>query len=302
MTAIFHERFYPEDLDLVIPMVAPISRAPQDPRYPPFLASIGTEDCRNRLEQSIIDTIGRLDELLDAYQVPPTQRPQQYASLKYQFISYPWSYWQYLGQDDCDTIPDGKTASIQDLVIFFFYFNQSPKPGIPIDEEQATSYTYGYQAMTELGYQDLFATGYLERLQMLGLLSQQELQQYRFTYRDQYAVQAPWDILPPFNPEPMLDIDKWLKEDAKDVLAIYGEFDPWTAAKVTLNEANKSKVYIAPQANHGTMLSDLSFEDYKEVEARILSLKTANPLGLQRVAQPKVDREQLKALLRDKLL
>lgn len=302
MTAIFHERFYPDDLDLVIPMVAPISRAPMDPRYPPFLASIGTEDCRNRLEQSIIDTIGRIDELLDAYQVPPTQRPQQHARFKYQFISYPWSYWQYLGQDACDTIPDGKTATLQDLVTFYFYYNQSPKPGFPIDEEQSASYTYGYQAMTELGYQDVFAAGYLERLQMLGLLSQQEFSQYRFTYRDQYSFQAPWDVLPPFNPEVMKDIDTWLKEDAKDVLAIYGEFDPWTAAKVTLNEANKSKVYIAPQANHGTMLSDLSFEDYKEVESRILGLKTANPLRLHRTVKPKVDREKLKALLRDKLL
>lgn len=303
MTAIFHERFYPEDLDLVIPMVAPVSRAPMDPRYPPFLASIGTEECRNQLEQSIVDTIGRIDELLDAYQVPPTQRPQQRARFKYQFISYPWSYWQYLGQDACNTIPDGKTATLQDLVTFFFYYNQSPTPGTPITEEDAASYTYGYQAMTELGYQDLFASGYLERLQMLGVLSQQELSQYRFSYRDQYrGFQAPWDVLPPFDAAVMTDVDKWLKEDASHVLAIYGEYDPWTAAKVTLNEANKSKVYIAPQANHGTMISDLAPEDFREVESRIMELKPANPLRLQRFVKPKVDREKLKALLRDKLL
>ena len=301
MTAIFHERFYPDDLDLVVPMVAPISLAPQDDRYPPALATIGTPECRQTLETSIIGALGRLDEFLDVFQIPDAQRPEYQAWFKSQIVAFAWGYWQYLGIKACGSIPDGTFAPIEDLANFYFYL-QVPGPAFAIDEETAQTYTYTYQAETQLGYQDVFEEGYLERLQLGGHVTEDEVFQYRLPTRDQLGLQTPWDVMPAFDPAPMQDVDMWLRNDATDMLAVYGEFDPWTAAKVTLNEANGSKVYIVPEGTHGVFLQDLSARDFQEVRARIQSILPPNPNGLSRPITPVVDRTLLTRMLRDRKL
>lgn len=301
MTAIFHERFHPDDLDLVVPMVAPISFEPMDQRYPPALAQIGTQLCRETLEESIIATLGRLDEMMDAFQVPANERAEYRAWFKQQIISYAWGFWQYLGANACNSIPNGALAPIEDLGNFYFYY-MLPGPAFAIDEEDAQNYTYTYQSETQLGYQDSFEQGYLERLELLGHVTPQEVMWYRVPVRDQFGDQTPWDVWPAFDPAPMQDVDQWLRSDASDMLAIYGEYDPWTAGKVTLNAAKGSKVYIAPRGSHSTFLQDLSPSDFQEVRSRIGEFAQPSLNGLVRVVTPKVDRKQLRRMLLGKQL
>ena len=46
---IFHRRFYPEDVDVSIPYVAPVNLSDEDFRVYDFLDSVGTPTCRNRI-------------------------------------------------------------------------------------------------------------------------------------------------------------------------------------------------------------------------------------------------------------
>ncbi len=308
MTILFQEYFHPDDLDLAVPMVAPISFGLSDERYPPFLATIGTQECRDKLDESMLGALDRRLELADVFNPANDNERQQYAfQIKYSVISFQWSYWQYYGLSSCQFIPPGN-ASARDLVSFFVY-NQLPKVGPsnpeprPINAEEAPLIAYTYQGLGQLGFQDVYAAGHLQRMVELGYVSANEklqIENQSYEFGD-----FPWSTNPTFDPQPMIDVDAWLRADARDIVAIYGEYDPWTGGKITLNPANDSQVYIAPGGSHGTFLSDLEGPDYNAVRERVLSfdnrdrVRSATPLAIPKATQ--IQRETLRKLLRQEL-
>lgn len=309
MTIIFQEYFYPDDLDLAIPMVAPISFGLSDKRYPPFLADIGTQECRARLEESMIGALERRLELADVFNPRSGNERQQYAyQIRFSVMAFTWAFWQYYGLAGCNRIPSPE-GSARDLVSFFVY-NRLPKvehgrnEPRPITAEEAPLIAYNYQGLHQLGFQDSYPTGLLQKFVDLGYLGQREkaqLENPNYAFGD-----YPWSSIPEFDPQPMIDIDAWLKEEAQDIIAIYGEFDPWTAGKVTLNAANDSQVYIAPGASHGAFLSDLNGADYNAVRERILSFdRRERALSFTGKSEPQkatqAERETLIKLLRQEL-
>ncbi len=302
MTALFHERFYPEDLDLVLPMVAPITQGIDDARYEAHLAQIGPTACRDSLEQSIVEVLGRMEELLDYYGVPASDRPQSRQYIKHTFAMFPWAFWQSYGQRACPYIPDGATASMQEITNFYFPSQGGMQPMRPITYEEGRALAYTYQAASQLGTPARVHDGQMQRLEMAGVYSRAEYDQAARTYDTYRHQQSPWGFRPAHDPQPMQDIDSWLRADGEDILAIYGEYDPWTGGIITLDEANDSKVYVAPGTSHGARLQDLESNEYQEVVDRIMEHQpTTVRRGLVREA-PSVDREALLELMRQNLL
>lgn len=306
MTIIFQEFFHPEDLDLAIPKVAPISFSLSDQRYPPFLANIGTEDCRNRLDSAMFGALNRTTELAGIFGPQNDAELAQYsAQIKYAVIAYPWSFWQYYGINFCGNIPLSN-ASAQALVTFFVY-NELPKLDVPnneprpIRDEEANIIAYIYQGLQHLGFQDANGAGQLQRFVDLGYLTAGE--KAAIENPDYSLGDYPWDVTPTYDPQPMIEVDTWLKSEARDMIAIYGEYDPWTAGKITLNPANNSQLYIAPGGSHGTFLTDLTAADFNLVRDRILSFdnrqraRSFNNRPVQPKATP-AQREILRKLLR----
>ena len=63
-------------------------------------------------------------------------------------------------------------------------------------------------------------------------------------------------------------ITKYLKENDPQMICIYGEVDPWTAAGVTwLKDYPKEniKVYVKPGGSHGTRISNMPAEQRNEI-------------------------------------
>src|SRR5262249_7560777 len=50
MTAVYYRFFYPHDMDVTVPYVAPNSYSTHDPRYVRFLEHVGPADCRAKLK------------------------------------------------------------------------------------------------------------------------------------------------------------------------------------------------------------------------------------------------------------
>lgn len=67
----------------------------------------------------------------------------------------------------------------------------------------------------------------------------------------------PWGESPSFDPEAMVDIDAFLREDATRVLAVYGEWDPWTAGKIELASSTENLMVVGPGLNHSASISQL---------------------------------------------
>jgi hypothetical protein len=300
MTVIFHERFYPDDLDLAMPMVAPISRQLADPRYPRFLAQIGTPECRARVMDTIDASLGRLDELAREAAGPDADAEDRRLTrlwVKDTLVWSPWVYWQHRGPAECGSIPDGRTADAEALLEFFFIptSRAALAPYLPFG---GPAPVYPFQAITQLGAPDYMPTGHLERLEGLGHLTADEVRSMRQEIRAAGSGNAHWNVLAPHDPAPMRDIDRWLREDAEGMIAIYGADDPWTAGRVHLNEARDSRVYVAPARTHATFARDLEPADYAEVRDRILELApTAAPPDAY--APSAEARESLRRMLRE---
>jgi PS-10 peptidase S37 len=293
MTILFQEYFYPDDLDLALPMVAPISLALNDQRYPPHLAAIGTPACRELIDVFILECLTRLDELVEALGPMSAYEKDYYRDyLKNAAVSYQWPFWQYVGIDYCDSLP-GEGASAEDLLdaVTFATFFPAP-PGLAELQE----YAYYYQSLSQLGAPDFYPPGYLQNMVDLGFLTQQEVSAYQ-------SVEWPYSDPPQYDPAPMATLDAWLRTSAEDIVAVYGEYDPWSGGRVTLNPALRTEVLTAPGTSHATFLRDLPDVDYARVVSRIMEMAPATRHALPISRRPSEgDRAKLRTALRQRAL
>jgi len=85
-----------------------------------------------------------------------------------------------------------------------------------------------------------------------------------FKSNPDFSFTIPPDISIVYNPEPMEEVDQFIRHKAKNIIFIYGENDPWsaTAAEITYN-TNLLKV-IKPGGSHLTRIHNLP-EQQKEM-------------------------------------
>ncbi|MGW1884393.1 S28 family serine protease [Streptomyces sp. NPDC001970] len=272
MTATYYERFYPRDMDGVVAYVAPNDvNNNEDSAYDRFLAKVGTKECRDRLNAVQREALVRRKPLEARYTDYAAENGYTFTtvgSLDKAFeavvLDYTWAFWQYSLVADCDTIPVASTAtdqeiwdSIDAISGFSFYTDQGLAPYTP----------YYYQAGTELGSPDI------EQSHLKGLS--------RYGYQPPRNF-VPRDIPMRFKPWVMDDVDSWVRHNARRMLFVYGQNDPWGAEPFRLGKgARDSYVFTAPGANHGANVAGLNPEQKAKATARILEWAGVAPAAVQ---------------------
>jgi hypothetical protein len=107
---------------------------------------------------------------------------------------------------------------------------------------------YYYQATFQLG-----APG-VDDSHLVGLL------QHRDTYKPSHYIPKNIDV-PMFDTEAMVDVQTWVKTEAKTMMFIYGEFDPWSAGRFEIGTTGDNHVFVVPAGNHGARLGLLADSD-----------------------------------------
>ena len=252
MTAIFHHRFFPDDLAGIVPYVAPITFGFEDARYQTYMDTIGPSNglCRHRVEGMEREMIERRAEAAQYVASETTMAngvsQETIQTLVAQRVTgYPMMFWQYWGSTQwCNHLPP---EGVEIDVLFGQWM---------IGEAEQLFYRYGfephvgpysYQVANELGqpfYTNPQVEGLLDEIDF-GLLAPYE------------PDPMPWGDDPSFDAGAMTDVDDYLRHEASEVLAVYGAWDPWSAAMITLNEEGDNRRYIAQGATHGATLSDL---------------------------------------------
>lgn len=114
-TTIFYRYFYPEDVDVSVPYVAPLNYALEDKRIYDFLNNVGTEECRSAIKNIQIVLFENREEAL-----VNLKWYHKGANLKFEYLSpeqafeyavleYPFSFWQWGGV--CADIPRGDVSA-----------------------------------------------------------------------------------------------------------------------------------------------------------------------------------------------
>jgi len=255
MTAVYHKRFFPDDVDGTVPYVAPQSFGAPDARYPAFLDTLGPVTCRQAVRDAAT-------EMLQNRRAAMLQRAMAQTGHVYtripigpavegSIVSLEWAFWQYFGIDACGQVP-AKTAS--DDALFDFLDAISPV-GDNDDASIAQFDAYYFQAYLQLGYPDGGAA-YLDPFLM-------------FTDAD-YNGALPDATLPTYDGGvAMHDIDDYVQHQGDRLLFIYGEWDPWTGGKFELGSANDSLRLIQAQGTHGSRISRLAPADTDAALAKL---------------------------------
>ncbi|MGH3352953.1 MAG: aminopeptidase, partial [Nocardioides sp.] len=263
MTATYFERFYPRDMDGVVAYVAPndvVNR--EDSAYDDFFASVGTEDCRDRLNGVQREALVRREALKKTYADLAASEGYTFETVgsldsAYEMVvlDFVWAFWQYAGTAECSNIPaDAPAATDQELWDaidyysgFSFYTDQGLSPYTP----------YYYQAGTEMGAPTIGFPHIEDDL-------------IRYGYQPPRSF-VPRDIKMRFDPSVMRDVDSWVRNHANQMLFVYGEADPWGAERFRPGARTEdSYVFTAPGMNHGANVAGLVADERDLATARIL--------------------------------
>ncbi|MBR8641808.1 aminopeptidase [Streptomyces tuirus] len=263
MTATYYERFYPRDMDGVVAYVAPNDVVnKEDSAYDRFFARVGTQECRDRLNAVQREALVRREPLEKKYAAYAEENGLTFKTIgsldrAYEAVvlDYVWGFWQYSLLQDCDQIPaDAKKAtddeiwnSIDTISGFTFYADQGLTPYTP----------YYYQAGTQLGAPTIH-------------FPHIEKKYIRYGYQPPRNF-VPRDIPMKFQPSAMRDVDTWVRHNARHMLFVYGQNDPWGAEPFRLGRGAKdSYVLTAPGMNHGANVAGLVPEEKALATARVL--------------------------------
>jgi hypothetical protein len=262
MTATYHRRFYPDDVDASVPYVAPISFGAPDDRYTAFVDGIGTQTCRDALRAAATEMLKNRRaaiELRASTQGHVYSRIPLGPAVEGSIASLEWVFWQYYGIDYCDQVP-APTASDDEL----FDFLDSVSPVGDNDDGQVALFeAYYFQAYAQLGFPASNAT-YLEPFLM-------------YTDAD-YSGALPTPELPTFDPAAMQDIDTFIKTEGDRLLFIYGQWDPWTGGKYDLGAATDSALFVQLQGTHGSRIRRLEAADRDAAYAKLAAWTGVTPL------------------------
>ncbi len=255
-TTCLYRYFFPGDVDVSIPYVAPINIAQEDPRPTEFLRHVGPDSVRARIEKFQVRALREEKQALVALEKLAQEKKYTFsrgAALMYEFsvLEYPFAFWQYGGAERIAGVP-GDTATGDDIVRHLdavVHFSMYDDNGIRYFAP------FQYQAYTEMGYYTYDIT---------------ELKPYLTTLRDpSNRILAPSGVDLTYRSETFQAINTWLRYKGENFIYIYGENDPWTASAVELTGVTNSIKMVKKGGNHGSKIRDLDPDQKKLVYRKL---------------------------------
>ena len=239
-TTIFYRYFYPDDVAVSVPYVAPINNAFEDKRIYKFLDTIGTDACHKKVrafQKSLLNNREKVLPLLKFYSMGAGSE-FSYLNLEqafeYTVLEYPFSFWQY--GHSCDIIPNNM-ASIEDMAAYLLSVSDI---SFFSDQMMQAYGSHYYQSATEMGYY-----GY-ETKDFKGLLTALP------TNSNPHATFLPNKMKADFDGQLLKDVNKWLKTEAHKFIYINGAIDTWSATAVRPNANVDAEWFFMEGKHHGT--------------------------------------------------
>lgn len=251
-TSLLYRMFYPNDVEVSVPYVAPLCYAREDGRHEPFIQQVSTKENRAKVEAFQLALLKRKAKLMPLFEGYCTEKGYQFQAplgeiFDYCVLEYSFAFWQW-GTPIAD-IP-AETAS--DEVLFnhllaiaepSYFQKDSPTLSFFVQAARELGY-YGYDVKPFEKYLSIKSThGYLNRLML-----PEELREMPFDSRLSQRIVA------------------FLKSSDPRMIFIYGQNDPWTSAGVTWLEGKKNiKVFIQPNGSHLARIKTLPKGDQEVV-------------------------------------
>ena len=245
-TTMFYRAYYPNDVDVSVPYVAPLNKALEDGRHEPFLAhQVGTAADRQRLEVFQREVLKRRATLVPLFRDYCKEKGYTFrAPIDEIFdlcvLEYPFAIWQWGTPIDEVALPTATDRELFDNLIKYSepnYFS-----------EQSPYLSFNVQAVRELGYY-----GYATR-PFRKWLSRKSAHDYM------HRVMLPAEFRKlKFDKRLYRRTRRFLRKNDPTMVYIYGGIDPWGASGVgdmkCLQKKRNLHVHTLPEGSHRTRIS-----------------------------------------------
>jgi hypothetical protein len=238
-TTIFYRYFYPEDVDVSIPYVAPINNGLEDKRIYTFLDSVGSDECRTRLKAIQKRLLTEREEVL------PLMRWYTYGAklnftylefeqaFEYTILEFPFAFWQWGGK--CGEIPEADVP-LEDILYYFVTVS-----GIDFfaDKSMKTYASHYYQAGAQMGYYGYDISEFKDLITALP------------NNKNPSAVFMPNKMEVEFNNEVILKAKAWMQKNGNQFIHINGNADTWSATALRPVKGLDAEWFFLANKDHG---------------------------------------------------
>jgi len=249
-TTLLYRTFYPDDVDISVPYVAPLCYGVEDGRHEPFLHKVSTPENRKIIEDFQLEALKRKATLLPRFEKYCTEKNYSFRApieeiYDYSVLEYSFALWQW--GTPISSIPAASDDEIFSHLLAIsepgYFTADSPNASFFVQAARELGY-YGYDVQPFKQYLSIQSSeGYLHRLML-----PEELKDM------------------PFDKTLSKKITKFLKKQDPKMIFIYGQNDPWTAAGVTwLKNKKNIHVFIQPNGSHLARISTLPEAEKAEV-------------------------------------
>jgi hypothetical protein len=227
--------------------VAPASRARVDTAYQPRMTQVLPQACAQgirEVQKAALGTrrtfvAGKLAELGGSE-----------VDLEYAVSRFDWGFWQYYGAEYCSYVPT--TASTNDAFWEFFAAFAGFSAPAPMNLEYSNGALY-YEWLTEHGFAHQINDA------VMSLLAPGA----RSSMEDDFRAMFPSVTLPAYDGSVTRDVREWVRDEAENLLLVYGDFDPWSGGAMDAPTRSSSGRFFVPSATHGAQIGMMNAADRK---------------------------------------
>lgn len=245
-TTMFYRSYYPNDVDISVPYVAPLNKALEDGRHEPFLSKkVGTKEERDKMKEFMLMLLKRRDEMMPLFKAHCDKKGYEFRVpideiYDLSVMEYCYSMWQW--GTPVEKAPS-LDASAEDIMKYFiglcdpdYFSKQSPYYSFNIMATKELGY-YGYDIRPFKKYMSIKTTkDYMHRVMLEP--SEKDLE---------------------FDPTLYKHVVRYLKENDPKMMYIYGEIDPWGCSGVgtwlKTDKKKNLKIYTQPRGSHSTRIN-----------------------------------------------
>lgn len=259
-TTMFYRAYYPDDVDISVPYVAPLNKGLRDGRHEKFLKNqVGTPKERECIQAFQMELLKRRETLVPLFQKYCDEK-------KYTFrlpidniydlnvMEYSFAMWQW--GTPIEQIP----ALDSDDATLMTHFLEICEPDY--FSENGPYYSFNVQAVKELGYY-----GY-DMKPFRKYTSMKNSKDYMYK-----VMLAPSERNYRFSKKLYKTTRKYLKKNDPKMIYIYGGIDPWGSSGVgtwlKTDKKENLKVYTWPRGSHTTRIGTFDAATQKEIMAKL---------------------------------